>query len=595
MKLANRIFISFMWIIILSVLMSAVVGSVLISKTVWSDAITRVRLGLKEAHSYLDERLKELSLSAEILSEGVEKQVPLPMTADFTVIDRTKLKPLLSKLRIDKKNAEGYALIPLSLLDKLKILKSDKLSGNGSLPLCSDGSVLCMFSLKTGEVGPVFSAVILNGNVQLIEHLQQSLFYEGYYGNKPFGTVTIFCRDTRINTTVIGPGGKIAVGTKVSDVVKKRVLNEGKMWLDRAYVVDEWYISAYEPIKNTKSQNIGILYVGVLEKWYTSIRRTIILSLSSIIIPALGLMIFVVFMLARGIGKPLTSLAEASNRIAAGELSPVKGVWEEHSEIGVLAASFNSMVEAIKDRERKLKSKNIELVEANTAYQELLSFVTHELNNSIGSLLLNISILADGTAGELSEEQGEVASLVLRDVERFKDMVRNYLNLSRLEKGTLKYNPVRLKLKHEVVEPVVLRFKSRLEHRGIKVIWDWDDDPEVTGDQELLDICYSNLIVNAIKYGKYWLKLTARKEKDSRGKESLVLGVLNGGEPIPEDKISLLFKKFSRLVKSDDGAGLGLYLIKKIVERHGGTVWCKPLEGTVEERGTGFYIKLAIV
>ncbi|MCD6122906.1 MAG: hypothetical protein J7K04_13800, partial [Spirochaetales bacterium] len=143
MKLANRIFISFMWIIILSVLMSAVVGSVLISKTVWSDAITRVRLGLKEAHSYLDERLKELSLSAEILSEGVEKQVPLPMTADFTVIDRTKLKPLLSKLRIDKKNAEGYALIPLSLLDKLKILKSDKLSGNGSLPLCSDGSVLC--------------------------------------------------------------------------------------------------------------------------------------------------------------------------------------------------------------------------------------------------------------------------------------------------------------------------------------------------------------------------------------------------------------------------------------------------------------------
>ena len=84
-----------MWIIILSVLLSAVVGSVLISKAVWADAITRVRLGLKEAHSYLDERLKELNLSAEILSEGVEKQVPLPIASDFTVTDKVKLRLLL--------------------------------------------------------------------------------------------------------------------------------------------------------------------------------------------------------------------------------------------------------------------------------------------------------------------------------------------------------------------------------------------------------------------------------------------------------------------------------------------------------------------
>jgi signal transduction histidine kinase len=67
-----------------------------------------------------------------------------------------------------------------------------------------------------------------------------------------------------------------------------------------------------------------------------------------------------------------------------------------------------------------------------------------------------------------------------------------------------------------------------------------------------------------------------------------VFGVKNGGPPIPAEKIPLLFRKYSRLVKSDDGAGLGLYLVRQIVERHGGEVWCE----SGEERGTGFYIRL---
>ena len=62
----------------------------------------------------------------------------------------------------------------------------------------------------------------------------------------------------------------------------------------------------------------------------------------------------------------------------------------------------------------------------------------------------------------------------------------------------------------------------------------------------------------------------------------------NGGPAIPKEKISLLFQKFSRLVKSDDGAGLGLYLVKKIVERHGGEVFCR----SDKSEGTSFYMKL---
>ncbi len=583
MKLANKIFLTFFWIIIASVIFSVTVGSILISKTVWSEALSRVRVSLKEANSYLKTKLYILKTTNEILINNLQKEINLPIKPDIIISNPTTIKNILKYNGIKYDQSEkltGFILIPIrSIISEYP--KANK------LPQCPRANLLCLASLlspNSFKTNPLLTAVVLNGNYNLVNKLQKELFYEGFYGKKPFGTVTIFCEDTRINTTVIGPDGKIAVGTKVSEIVKQHVLQEDKMWLDRAFVVDDWYISAYQPIKNPIGKNIGILYVGVLEKWYRDTKRNILLSLSFITIPSLFLLLLGVFFLSKGISKPLSILADTSERIVQGEFTEVPhNIIGKTLEINKLTESFNKMVTAVKEREKKLKQQNIELENANRDYQELLSFVTHELNNSVGSLLLNVSILTDGTVGKLNKEQQEVGALILRDVQRFRDMIRNYLNISRLEKGTLRYHPTEVYLKTQVVEPVIKRFQNRLKHKGIEIIWEWDENFTVRCDPELLDICYSNLIVNAIKYGKDWIKLTGKKEKIS-----VLLGVINGGNPIPEDKIPLLFKKFSRLVKSDDGAGLGLYLIKKIVERHNGEVWCE----ITRDNHTGFFIKL---
>ena len=136
-------------------------------------------------------------------------------------------------------------------------------------------------------------------------------------------------------------------------------------------------------------------------------------------------------------------LVEASGQIASGNLDlPLTHLPAPH-EIELLSDAYTVMQGAIRDRENLLRTQNQELEQANRDYQELLSFVTHELNNSVGSLLLNVSLLEEEASGKIPRELDELVDQVLRDVERFRDMVKNYLNLSRLEKGTLRFNPDR--------------------------------------------------------------------------------------------------------------------------------------------------------
>jgi signal transduction histidine kinase len=219
-------------------------------------------------------------------------------------------------------------------------------------------------------------------------------------------------------------------------------------------------------------------------------------------------------------------------------------------------------------------------------------------------LMLNVALLAEDTEESLAVEDREILDQVVRDVERFRDMVRNYLNLSRLEKGTLHYHPEIVDVRQNVIEPLLERLHRWIAHSRFDIRWNWPESVKVFADAALLDIVFSNFIVNALKYGTDWLEFSAQREG-----ERWILAVANGGTPIPAEKIPLLFKKFSRLVGSSDGAGLGLYLVQKIVEQHGGEVWCEsiaaahwpktatPQPGSVAthrpQPGTRFFVKLA--
>jgi signal transduction histidine kinase len=213
--------------------------------------------------------------------------------------------------------------------------------------------------------------------------------------------------------------------------------------------------------------------------------------------------------------------------------------------------------------------------------REIVSFVAHELSNSMGSLLLNVSALAEGAADSLSPQQRPIVEQLLADVTRLRDLVRTHLDLTR-RGGGLSAKPEDVEVRSQAIEPVLRRLAEWLSMRAMEVRWEWPADVRVRADPGLLEICYGNLVVNALKYGEGWVRFSAAREGGD-----WKLGVANGGTPITAEEAASLFDKVSRLSEGGEGAGLGLYLVRRIVERHAGSVWCEPLAD-----GTAFYVRL---
>ncbi|MCK4432043.1 MAG: cache domain-containing protein, partial [Candidatus Aminicenantes bacterium] len=117
-------------------------------------------------------------------------------------------------------------------------------------------------------LGILYGGILLNRNYEIVDRVKEIVYKEEKYKGREIGTATIFQHDLRISTNVKNKTGTRAIGTRVSKEVNTAVLKEGKAWIHRAFVVNDWYITAYEPIKNIDNKIIGILYVGMLEKPY---------------------------------------------------------------------------------------------------------------------------------------------------------------------------------------------------------------------------------------------------------------------------------------------------------------------------------------
>jgi two-component system NtrC family sensor kinase len=126
-------------------------------------------------------------------------------------------------------------------------------------------------------LGALMGGILINRNYEIVDRIKSILFKDAKYKGKEIGTATIFLGDLRISTNVIDREGNRATGTRAMREVGEQVLGKGLPWIHRAFVVDDWYITAYEPIHDIQDKIVGMLYVGILENKYIVLKERLVL------------------------------------------------------------------------------------------------------------------------------------------------------------------------------------------------------------------------------------------------------------------------------------------------------------------------------
>ena len=192
----------------------------------------------------------------------------------------------------------------------------------------------------------IYGAKLLNKNFEMVDSLKNLLFKDERIGKHEIGTVTIFMDDLRISTNVKNSIGKRAVGTQVSEEVYRKVFELGKVWVDKAFVVDSWYLSGYGPIHDLDHRVVGILYVGILEEKYNRIQRKATMF-TLLVILITGCVAAVLSMyLIRGIITPikLLELANPAHPLLRRLQLEAPGTYHHSIMVGNLAEDAASAV-----------------------------------------------------------------------------------------------------------------------------------------------------------------------------------------------------------------------------------------------------------
>ncbi len=216
-----------------------------------------------------------------------------------------------------------------------------------------------------------------------------------------------------------------------------------------------------------------------------------------------------------------------------------------------------------------------QLEQASKSYMEMLGFVSHELKSPLASIVMDGNLLTEGYLGDLDDKQlPKIKNMVAR-AEYLLDLVREYLDLARIEGGKLRLHVKReIDLFKDVIDPAIEVAMHDAEQKRMKLHIHYSSKPlKVELDPDLIKIVVVNLLTNAVKYGFDYGDILILVRLDN---DELTVSVKNEGFGFSEPQKSLLFRKFSRLSTSTlhnkRSTGIGLFTCWRIIRLHGGII-----------------------
>jgi two-component system NtrC family sensor kinase len=448
-------------------------------------------------------------------------------------------------------------------------------------------------------VGVLQGGLLLNRNLDFVDYINNVVYSPGSLPPGSRGTATLFLDDVRIATNVRLFEGERALGTRVSHEVYDRVIREGGFFLDRAFVVNDWFVSGYEPIRDSTGKRVGMLYVGYLEQPFREAKwRALAAALTLFVVIGLTAAAFF-WRWAGRIFRPLERIDQTMSAVEAGNLDARVGPMENRDEIGRLAQHFDELLGSLQIRnvelqrwadelDRRVAARTRELEQANeslratqrqlamseklAAIGQLTAGVAHEINNPIAVIQGNLDLLRE-VLGPGAAPVAHELRLVDEQVNRIRLIVTKLLQFARPAEyaGYVEQVDVNALLSDCLVLVRHLMRKGDIEVEDVL-----DATRRVRINRNELQQVLINILVNAINAMPDGGKLVlATRDWEDKG---IAVAIRDTGAGIRAEDLPRIFDPFFT-TNQQRGTGLGLSVSYAIVERYGGSITVRSRPG----------------
>ncbi|HEX4916871.1 MAG TPA: cache domain-containing protein [Limnobacter sp.] len=453
-------------------------------------------------------------------------------------------------------------------------------------------------------LGTLEGGLLLNGNLALVDQINDLIYSPNTLLEGSIGTTTIFVEDVRVATTVRSDGIARALGTRVSEEVRQSVLGRGEIWLERAFVVSDWYVAAYAPLLSPEGARIGMFYVGFLEAPYANIKTQLLYLFLLAVGGSMLLGAIMVIRLASGIFYPLRRMNYIMSRQEGGDTAARVGDLRRQDEFADLADHFDALLDQLEYRRLELENLNAELDERVRQRTADLQATNQKLHQAVEQLLASekLAVMGQLTAGIAHEfnnplavmmghldliritlnDPGSTKTLRLLDeqIHRMRNIVQKLLQFCRPDEYASYTEALDV---NEVIHDSLLFAKAEIESVRAEVELKLDATQTVQISKTELQQVMVNLLINAAhaleasagatqntlaQVPSLWIETRDLQLPD--GQPAVSIRVQNNGLPIPAEQLPLIFRMFYTTKQAGRGTGLGLPVSRMLLQRYGG-------------------------